>query len=65
MQVLHPVHRFRYSITPNRRGVTLCVWEVEKKAASSEQPFLFKVNHRLNSETEAQQLLQHYLEGAA
>jgi hypothetical protein len=37
------------------------VWEIGRKA-TMEKPFLFKVNHRLDSEKEAQQLLQHYID---
>jgi hypothetical protein len=67
MQILHSKNRFRYSITSTRRGVRLCVWETEGKTnsvdnSSDNSSFLFKAKHRLNSETEAKQLLRHYLD---
>uniref|UniRef100_A0A832H6W8 Uncharacterized protein n=1 Tax=Oscillatoriales cyanobacterium SpSt-402 TaxID=2282168 RepID=A0A832H6W8_9CYAN len=52
----------RYRITPHGDGVTFCLWEIARSSDLQEQPFLFKVNQRLASREEAQQLLKNYLE---
>lgn len=68
MRVLNPVEvvsvpdTIRYRITPHGDGVTFCLWEVARSPNLRETSFLFKVNHRLASKEEAQQLLRNYLE---
>lgn len=51
----------QYSITPCADGVTLSVWETAHGSNAKEQPFLFKINHRLASKEDAQRLLEYYL----
>ncbi|EKQ68847.1 hypothetical protein OsccyDRAFT_3399 [Leptolyngbyaceae cyanobacterium JSC-12] len=67
MRVLNLVNSFsipdtiRYRITPHGDGVIFCLWEVAPSDVR-EQPFLFKINQRLASREEAQELLKNYLE---
>lgn len=57
-----PSNRIQYTITPHHKGVILCVWETNLEAQSDSDRFLFKINHRVASQEEAQRLLQGYLE---
>ncbi len=61
MSVSNVRETLRYSITPCADGVTLSVWETTRSSSAKEQPFLFKINHRLSSKEDAQRLLEHYL----
>lgn len=61
MAVANVREALRYSITPCADGVTLSVWEMTRGSKAKEQPFLFKINHRLSSKEDAQRLLEHYL----
>ncbi len=61
MHILSVPDTIRYSITPCSGGVTLCVWETASLSETREKSFLFKINQRVSSKEEAQQLLKHYL----
>lgn len=63
MHILNIPDQIRYSITPSENGVTLCVWEDNRSAQAHDKNFLFKINQRVSSQEEAQQLLRHYIEG--
>lgn len=62
MPVLHIPDTIRYQIISHSTGATLCLWEMARGSSTRDQPFLFKVNQRVSSKEEAQQLLKHYLE---
>lgn len=62
MRVCHIPDTIRYQITSHSNGATLCLWETSHGTDSPEKPFLFKVNQRVASHEEAQQLLRSYLE---
>jgi hypothetical protein len=55
--------RVHYTITPTKTGVNLCIWETAQVTDVRVKPFLFKIRHRLTSDTEAQQVLHEYLSG--
>lgn len=61
MSVANLREMLQYSITPCADGVTLSVWETARGSNAKEQPFLFKINHRLSSKEDAQRILEHYL----
>jgi len=61
MHILSVPDTIRYSITPCSGGVNLSVWETASAAGVREQSFLFKINQRVSSNEEAQQLLKRYL----
>ncbi len=61
---MHPANlnsSVRYTITPIKDGVSLCIWEVAQVTDARIEPFLFKIKHRLSSDAEAQQVLSDYL----
>lgn len=62
MQVLQAPKTIRYSITPCPGGFNLSLWETAGVNESRVKPFLFKINYRLASQEEAQQLLHYCLE---
>ena len=53
----------RYQISSHDEGAVLCLWETARTTEDRSQPFLFKVNQKVSSKEEAQQLLKYYLEG--
>jgi hypothetical protein len=61
MSISNLQETLRYSITPCADGVTLSVWEMNCGSKAKEQPFLFKINHRLSSAEDAKRLLERYL----
>lgn len=62
MRIIKVPDAIRYQITSHREGATLCLWETARMTENRDQPFLFKVNQRVASKEEAQELLKYYLE---
>jgi hypothetical protein len=55
----------RYTITTVEGGVQLSIWEIASPTTSRPASYLYKLNYRLNSEEEVQDILNWYLQGVS
>jgi len=62
MRTINIPDTIRYQIKHHAEGATLCLWETARPTETRDQPFLFKINQKVASKEEAQQLLRYYLE---
>jgi GrpB-like predicted nucleotidyltransferase (UPF0157 family) len=50
-----------YKIVQSPEGLVISIWEPAPLTATRVSPFMFKVNHRVDSEEEAHRVLNDYL----
>lgn len=51
-----------YAITQSEEGMMVSIWEPAPLTPTRVSPFMFKVNHRVESQEEAHQFLNRYLQ---
>lgn len=55
----------RYAVSAIENGILLSIWEIAVPTTSRPASYLYKLNYRLESETEVQEILDWYLQGFA
>lgn len=60
MQSLETPQLIKYSISPTTGGYMLCIWEPATVTASRVKPFLFMARYRVETESEAEEIITHY-----
>lgn len=61
MQSLQRSSNLQYRITTIKEGILLSIWEPAGLTDERVKPFLYMVNHKLQSQIEAQMILRDYL----
>lgn len=55
----------RYAVSAIENGILLSIWEIAVPTTSRPASYLYKLNYRLESEAEVQEILDWYLQGVA